>query len=498
MRRAPWQARRRVSRSWNGVSLIALACVGCAGTKAAPLPSSARPASEQRSDASERRRVSVTVYNSSFALVREERRVRLGVGRVALAFEDVSAHVQPESVALRALDPDGSVGVLEQNYRYDLLTPENLLAKYVGRRVRIARYSERLGRDEVREAEVLATEGGPVLRVDGQVVPATGERFLFPELPPDLLPKPTLVWLLDSEAAEPTLEVSYLTRNLSWHADYVLTLAPNEREAELGGWVTLANQSGASYAAAELTLVAGDVQRIAPPPPPPPMPAAPDMDVMTAAAAAPQFEQKALFEYHAYTLQRPTDLLDREQKQVRLLEAPRVAVRRKLVLHGNPELYRTYVGDAPHSERASVYLELDNDEANGLGSPLPAGVVRVYAAGSDGTQRLLGEDSIDHTPRDERVELGLGRTFDVTAERRQRQLTALGPCSAESDWELRVQNRRANAERVEIIEHASGEWSVVQSSAPPKPRDAQSFAFELDVPGGGVAQLEYRLRVRWC
>jgi hypothetical protein len=458
-------------------------------------PEPIEAAAEGRSDARDRVRVALTVYNSNFALVREERVVRVGAGRVALVYEDVTAHIQPESVLLRALEPSDALTVLEQNYRYDLLTPEKLLEKYVGRSIGVARYDAKLGREEVRQAEVLASQNGPVLRIDGEVT-HLGGRFIFPEVPENLLPKPTLVWLLDSRADRQDIEVSYLTQNLSWRADYVLVLAADEAHADLTGWVTLDNQSGTSFTGAELKLVAGDVERVVPAPPPqPPMPT---MLEDSEADAPQQFQREALFEYHLYALSRKTDLLDREQKQISLLEAQGITVEKKLISIAPGGGFRSRFGPPQTKEKVSVSLEIKNRREHGLGMPLPAGILRVYKADSAGSQQFVGEDALEHTPEDETVKVKLGQAFDVLTDRRQTSWQAQGKCGSESAWEIAVHNHKDAAARVEVLEFVDGDWTVTASSLPAERRDARSFAFDVSVPARGEVKLTYRVRVRWC
>ena len=225
---------------------------------------------------------------------------------------------------------------MEQNYRYDLLTPDTLLKKYVGKTIKVYRYNEHTGVDEEKQAEVLSVEGGVVLKIDGQVTSNFAGRYAFPEVPENLVQKPTLVWLLASAAADQRVEVTYLTQGLDWHADYVLSIDADDKLGDLNGWVTLKNETGTSYKNAELKLVAGDVQRIAPGQPPMMMDMAAPM--ASAAAPPPQFKEEGLFEYHLYTLDRPTSLLDKEQKQVSLLSAANIALDKKLIFFGQAVL----------------------------------------------------------------------------------------------------------------------------------------------------------------
>ncbi|MEO6572470.1 MAG: DUF4139 domain-containing protein, partial [Polyangiaceae bacterium] len=215
-----------------------------------------------RSTAQQREDVAITVYNQNFGLVREVRNVDLGTGKVALEFRDVSAQIQPETVAVKSLANAAALRVLEQNYRFDLLSPQKLLEKYVGRKIKVFRWNEKLGRDEEFDAEVLSVTDGTVLKIGNEITYGFPGRLSFPEIPQNLIAKPTLVWLLESAQAKQKIEVTYLTRNLNWHADYVFVLNENDSAGDLTGWVTLTNQTGAAYENARLKLVAGDVQRV--------------------------------------------------------------------------------------------------------------------------------------------------------------------------------------------------------------------------------------------
>jgi hypothetical protein len=461
-------------------ALLALACGG--GRPARTLPDG--PATQKSSSGKSREKVSITVYNSNFGLVRERRQVELGKGKVELAFADVSAHIQPETVHITSLTRPDALTVFEQNYRYDLLTPEKLLEKYVGKAVKVVRYNEKLGTDETKEAQVLAVEGGTVLRIDGEVVTGFPGRYVFPNVPANLVAKPTLVWLLGSEVEKQRVEVSYMTANLTWRADYVLVLDQADKVGDLTGWVTLTNGTGTSYPNAELKLVAGDVNRVAPPPPPmAPEMAMESMAVPTAAPAP--FRQESLFEYHLYTLSRPTDLLDKETKQVSLLEAHGIHVQKKLVFRGQEYWYRGRQGEVQKNQKVSVLVTLKNSEKEGLGMPLPKGTLRVYKADKAGAQQFVGEDSIDHTPRDEEVEVKLGEAFDVVADRKQTEWRALGNCVSESAWEIVLRNHKDAAEKIEVVEPPNGDWEIVNASHTAKKEDAATFKFEVDVPARG-------------
>jgi len=457
-------------------------------------PARAAEAPRLRSTPEQRREVSLTVYNQDFGLVRERRAVELPRGPVALEFEGVASSIQPETVSIRSLAGDGTLRVLEQNYRYDLLSPQALLQKYVGRQVKVYRWNDVTGREEERAAEVLATNGGLVLRIGDEITFDYPGRIGFPEIPANLIARPSLVWLLESGAERQELEVSYLAGQINWRADYVLVLSADDRSGDLTGWVTLDNRSGASYEDAKLKLVAGDVQRVAPK-------AVMDMMVMRGAAqeAAPQFREESFFEYHLYTLERPASVLDNEQKQITLLQAPGVGLDKRLILRGEPHWFRgAYGGQIESRRKVGVFIELENREANRLGMPLPKGVVRVYKADSEGGRQFVGEDQIDHTPRDERIRIKVGEAFDVVADRRQMEWREQGRCASESSFEIELRNHKKEEVEVEVIEPAMGDWEILQSSHPHTRKDAQSFSFTPKVPADGKTLVSYRVRVRWC
>lgn len=474
-----------------------LAGIGYLITACAEKPAQAPvvgPAVHSSSDRTASEHVSITVYNQNFGLVREVRKVHLGTGQVELAYRDVSAHIQPETVHLKSLAQDDAATVLEQNYRYDLLSPETLLKKYLGKTIKVYRYNEHTGADEVKAAEVLSVEGGTVLKIDGEITSNFAGRFAFPEVPENLLQKPTLVWLLASSAADQRLEVTYLTQELNWHADYVLSVDAEDRRADLTGWVTLQNNTGTSYDNAELKLVAGDVQRVAPPLPE-------SRDMMSAppmAPPAPQFQEEGLFEYHLYSLSRPTSLKDKEQKQVSLLSASDVGVNKQLIFFGAPQYFRANYGQVVQNQKVGVYLDLQNSVQNQLGMPLPKGTVRVYKSDKGGQKQFIGEDSIDHTPRDERVRIKLGEAFDVVADRAETSWQALGPCSNESSWEIKLRNHKDTAERVLVYEPTGGDAQILTSSLPATKKDASTFTFDVPLAPRSETKLTYRVRVRWC
>lgn len=479
---------------WTGLLSLGLGAGEAAAAAAAVTGRETRTGGDPlrfRSGAADRDAVSITVYNQNFGLVREVRTVGLDRGTVALEFGDVAAAIQTETVAVRALG-GAPFRVLEQHYQYDLLSPQKLLEKYVGRTVTVYRWNEREGRDEPAQAEVLAVNGGTILRIGDEITFDYPGRIAFPEVPENLIAEPTLLWLLESGADRQRLEVSYLTNSLNWKADYVVVVNEADDRGDLTGWVTLTNQSGATYENAQLKLVAGDVQRFG------------DRremlraDRLAAEAADPSFTQEGFFEYHLYTLARPTTIRNNEQKQVTLLEADGFGLQKKLIYFGAAHYYRGSHGRVESNAKVGVFLDFENSDKNGLGMPLPAGTVRVYKEDSSGAQQFIGEDRIDHTPRDERVRIRMGQAFDVVGDRRQMAWTALGSCASESTWQVELRNRKDEEVEVEVVEPIRGDWLILSSSHPAAKLDAHTFKFDVRVPAREKVRIDYTVRVRWC
>ncbi|MFW6199249.1 MAG: DUF4139 domain-containing protein [Gemmatimonadota bacterium] len=449
----------------------------------------------QRSSAEERDSVSITVYNQNFGLVREIRTLDLRSGRLFLEFGDVASGIQPETVHIRPLG-GSPLQVLEQNYQYDLLNPRKLLEKYVGREVTVYRTNPETGEEEGITAEVLSVDEGPILRIGDEITFDYPGRFGFPEVPDNLIAKPTLLWRLDAPGGSQQVEVTYLTNSLNWKSDYVMTLNEDDDAASLTGWVTLTNQSGASYDDARLQLVAGDVQRVTGGV----RPEAARRAMMTEAQAmdAAGFEERGFFEYHLYTLGRRADVVNNEQKQVTLLESDELAVEKQLVFHGATHNYRGQHGQVTSDQNVGVFLDFENSEGNGLGMPLPKGTVRVYKRDHTGAQQFIGEDLIDHTPRDETLRIKMGEAFDVVGDRRQTDYDVISSCVSESAWEVSLRNHKDEDVTVTLVEPVGGDWDIVSSSHRYEQQDAWTFTFEPEVEAGGETVVRYRVRVRWC
>lgn len=449
---------------------------------------------EQRIDDSAQQSVALTIYNDDLALVKDLRRVRLDRGENRLAWRSVSQAIRPETALLR--DTTGMLGImlLEQNFDFDLLTPESLLKKYLGRVVYVIRTNE-AGERTVEEAEVLAYSQGPVLRYPDRIETGVVGHLAYPDLPEDLRDQPTLVLHLRSSAAgQGDLELSYLSGGLNWKADYVANLAGDGAHMDLSGWVTLTNSSGVTYRQAQVQLVAGEVnrvreQRIVPM----------ARGVVMAEAAAPPAEE-ALAEYHLYTLPRATDVQNNQTKQVALLTAPGVPVTRELVVRGQPVPYGAETVDGWVKQPVESRLSFVNQDG-GLGVPLPAGVVRVYAQDSRGSAQFVGEDRIDHTPKGETLHLKLGESFDVTARRKQTSFRKLSGTGAydyayEAGYELQIKSAKPELVEVKVLESIPADWRMLSESQPHTKESVNLASWIVPVPAEGAATLSWKVEVR--
>jgi hypothetical protein len=443
--------------------------------------------------------LSVTVYNSDIALVRDVRRLVLPSGEFDLKFMDIAATVNPATVHFRSLTEPARVSVLEQNYEYDLLEPDKLLRKYVGREVTLVRTVQQDGstRQEEVKAELLSYNNAPVWRIGKEIVTGMhADHIRFPELPNNLFSRPTLIWTLQNGGAQGhRVEASYLAGKLAWNADYVLTVARDDKSADLDGWVTLQNGSGTSFRNAKLQLVAGDLNRVRQ------AVAEGRFDMarksMEMAAAAPM-AQEAFSEYHLYTLGRKTTINNAETKQVNMLGGTGVPVQKRFIVDGQAFYYHNQQHPgAPIKDVVQVYYQFRNDEKAGLGVPMPAGTVRVYQADSKGGVHFAGEDRIGHTPKDETLKLKIGNAFDVVCERNQIDFQKIASNVYEFEYEITLRNHKAIPITVEVNEPIGGTWRMVQQSHVSTKTAAWAAQFNVPVAQDGVATLKYRVRVTY-
>jgi len=480
----------------SGIYKIVLAVALCSISANAALGQT----SEQTTTARDRQSVNITVYNSNLGLVRETRRLTLPQGQVALRFADVTAQIRPETVHLSSLTAPSSLRILEQNYQYDLLNPAKLLDKFVGREITLVlrHYQNNTETFEPVQATLLSNNGGQVWRINGQIVinPTNISEMRFPDLPKNLVATPTLVWDLENrESGSQTIEASYLTAGMNWRADYVLLVNADDTKGDLQGWVTLTNNSGATFEDARLQLVAGEVNRVSE-----------ERNYALAGAmqrkamdSVSQFQEQGFFEYHLYTLQRPASIRDNETKQVSLLEAAGFDVKKEFVLNGQHYYYTNYNNPGqPIKEKVGVYVQFRNAQQNKLGMPLPAGTIRLYKKDDKGNQQFIGEDKIDHTPKDEDVRVKVGDAFDIVAERKQTDYkVVVSGHLYEYGYEIKIRNHKDSPVTVVVNEPIGGDWEMVSSTFEARKTAAFAAQFNVPVAKDGEATLSYRVRVRY-
>ncbi len=476
----------------------------------------------------------VTVYNQNFALVKDYRDISLQKGVNAIFLDDVAALIDPTSVHFKSLtDPDG-VWVNEQNFRYDLISKSNILDRMVGKRIRfmhngqqtegillnpvtnVMRYPSGVNYGYGQPYQTQSTSEFAVQTSQGVLLANLGD-ILVDELPPGLYPRPTLMWRLGSrQGGTHHSEVSYLTDGINWKADYVAVINPDDTKIDLTGWVTLDNQSGAAYRNARLKLVAGDVRKL--------QPGAAGGNVYAAKAARESmmdearqgFKEESFFEYHLYTLKDRTDIENRETKQVALVNATDIPVEKKYIYDAERPQYvywltngygEAYYGtfdyyynrpgqgrDTSPYKKINTMMILRNTEANHLGMPLPKGTLRLNKADASGSLQFIGEDAIDHTPRDEKIELYVGDAFDLVGEKKRTNY------HRETDWveesyEIRLRNHKKSPVTINVVEHLFGDWKIMAKSHNYTKDDAHTLTFPVSVPANGESVVTYTVHI---
>lgn len=452
-----------------------------------PTPAGAQ-APEITVGADARTAATLTIYQQNLAQIDEQRKVDLAAGRTRLAIQDVGTAIMPETATLSGPD----LNVIERVFAFDALTPQRLLEAAVGKKVRVVRTNPQTGAETVLDAELLAISGGPVLKIGDRIETAEPGRVVFDKLPEGVRERPTLLAQVNAaQAGARELTLRYLTGGLNWQADYVAEVNSAGNRLDLTGFVTLTNNSGATFEHASLRLVAGDVARAPAPKSQLQHFANADSESRAAALYAAPAPQAASDRY-LYTLERPVDLADRETKQVMLLHAAGVAVERRYRFE---ELVNAFEGtDEIGPVNAAIVLEAQNTKESGLGRPLPGGTVRVYEA-ADGGPLFAGEDAIRHTAEGERLKLTLGRAFDVTGEAKRTAFERISNRSYETAQEIVVRNAKDKTVDVRVVGNLPPGWKMLSESARHEAETANRIAWTLNVPAGGEATLNYRVRV---
>lgn len=454
-------------------------------------PALAQAQAERRVTLDEQTAVAVAIYNDDLALVRDSRRITLAQGRNRLALVDVSGRLRAET-ALLVAGAGATIRTLEQNLEFDLLTPQKLLEKSVGKEVTIVKTHPQTGEETRLRALVLSTNSGVVLKIGTEIHTTPPGRIVFDSVPPNLRDRPTLTIDLESnQAGTVPVELTYLTGGLSWNADYVAQLNDKEDRLELNGWVTLVNRSGTTYRDAKLQLVAGDPNRVR-------AGMARERDeARPAPAPKSAMRTEAVFDYHLYELERPTTIAENQQKQVALLSAGDVVVEKQYLLASYGQYYRSRY-TVPGTVKAEVWLHFSNDKKANLGLPLPRGVVRVYKRDSSGKAVFVGEDAINHTAEGERVRLKIGQAFDVSGIRTQTDFKSEVSWNIyESAYKIELNNAKAEPVVVTVSETIPADWTMLAENHRHTKVTSNLVEWKVPVPAKGKAELAFRVRVKF-
>ncbi|HVN49030.1 MAG TPA: hypothetical protein VMU30_09470 [Bacteroidota bacterium] len=464
--------------------------------------------SQQPISASERQSVDLTIYNSDIALVREERTMTLSDGLNTVIVPDIPATIDGTSLHFSSLTEPKAVNVLEQNYQYDVLQQNKIYDKYIGKEVYFCKNNPITKIEDTIKATLLSY-GPMIAEINGKIEMSPQGRLSLPSLPEGLILKPQLKWLLEnSSAGKHKTEISYLAAKINWDCNYVVLLDANDTHLDLTGWVTITNHSGSTFKNTGLKLVAGDVNRI-------PEPARFGGLVTNAQLERmpdfkKQFEQKELFEYKLYSLQRKTDINNDETKQIQLTSAHHVTAKKMFIFDGMNEQWRywrnniSYRGQGTFGQESNtkvgVFIAFKNDEKSGLGMPLPKGKVRVYKRDDDGKEQFAGEDEIDHTPKDEEMKLYLGNAFDLVGERAQKDFhVVVSGHVVEETFEIKLRNHKTEPVEIFVYEHPWrwNDWDIKTATEKWEKVDQSTVRFPVKLQKDEERTITYTIRYTW-
>jgi hypothetical protein len=432
----------------------------------------------------EERNISLTIYNQDLALVKDTRDLSFVSGRNEIKFSEVAEKIDPTSVHFQVLSAPEKIYLLEQNYQYDLVSSDKILEKYLDKNIQIltkdGKFYEGVLLSYAPDNLTLREKENSIRIVNrAQVIDLS-----FPKLPEGLITRPTLVWLLDSKIqGKQKTEVSYLTNGINWHAEYVAVADKDDKNLELSGWVSIDNRSGTTYPDAKLKLIAGEVHLVQEVQPPPMYKGV--LALERATAAPPTFEEKPFFEYHLYTLQFPSTVKDNEIKQISLFPNSTVKVNKIYVYDG-----------AREPKKVKVNLEFKNSKEEGLGIPLPKGKIRVYKVDVDKSMEFVGEDQINHTPKDEKVRVYVGDAFDIVGERTRINFQKISDNVMEETYQIKLRNHEDEKVEVTVVEHLYPytNWEILENNFKYEKKDASTIEFKIPLEKNQEQIVNYRVR----
>ena len=432
-------------------------------------------------ETSEKAGTEVTIYNQDFALVKEKRNIFLKEGVNLVEYKDVAAKIDPTSVLFQDTDYPETF-VLEQNYEYDLVSREKMLDKYLDKQITVVDMEGEKAKEYT--GTLLSHSGGILMQTGEGVVSVNPEKIIFPNMPENLWVKPTLIWkLYAAQEGTRQTQTTYLTDSVQWHAEYIAKVNASDTQMDFKGWVSIDNKSGTSYPNTRLKLVAGDVHRVTQYK----TGAIYDYEEATRPASVEGgFQEEGLFEYHMYTLDRETDVMNNQVKQISLLASEEVPVKKIF-----------YYDGASQGTKVQTKLNFKNSEAQGMGLPLPKGTVRVYKADSQSQLQFVGEDTIDHTAKDEEVNLYLGDAFDIVGERTRTSSENLGKGLYRNSYEIELRNHKEEAVEVTVHEYVGSSWTILQKSDDYEKKNSSEIEFKINVPANGTKTVTYTVEHRY-
>lgn len=440
--------------------------------------------------------VNVTVYNNGMSLIRDSRKITLPKGVGELRFEEIAQNIKPSSVLAKSLSNPNAFEIIEQNYEYDLLNSDKLLDKYVGKEIKLLTENPYQDKKELKNATLLSNNNGQIFKIGEEIYLGHNGTRILPKIPENLIANPTLMWKYSNKFVKAqNIEVTYLTNNLSWEADYVFLISNNDKTGDLNGWVTINNRSGATYNNAGLKLVAGDVNRVMS------HDSYGGAEVKMMAAEAPRangrFKEKSFFEYHLYTLPNKTTIKNNQSKQIKLLSGSNIKTEKELIINHTGHRYTHNSRGQIQKPKIDVYMKFKNAKENSLGVPLPKGIVRVYKNDSDDSPIFIGEDRIDHTPEDEEVKLKIGKAFDVVAEKVQTEYIKQNNKTHISSWKVTIKNRKKESVEISLLEALPAYGEITKSTDPFEKSDAFTAKFKLNIPAGKEKIVKYTVKVKY-
>ena len=435
------------------------------------------------------KKVRITVYNDNRALISEYRKISLKKGINEVRVTDVPAKIDPTSVHFISVTDPTNTLVLEQNFEYDLVSTDKLLSKYIGQKIQVI-----TKKGNSHQGILLGVSGGLILKNEDNGITVINKQnvgeTIFPSLPQGLIARPALMWqIYTKKRGNHDIEIAYITKGVTWHADYVLALSKGDSLGDLNGWITVDNRAGSTFSHAHMKLVAGTLHKAAP--------MMEDKILYKAAAKARprEVKERALFEYHLYDVSRPITLKNNQTKQIEFITRSKIPIEKRFVLDSK----NFYFAQSSQKQPIEVQLQFKNETSSGLGIPLPAGKVRIYKEDVDGSLQLIGEDNIGHTPKDETISLIAGKAFDLLGKRIKVDHKTLGKRSRSETWEILLYNHKDEKVRVHVIERMPswGEWEIIKETNKHKKLDSSSIEYEIQVPANGTVSITYTVIYKW-